>query len=122
MLSHRVESERLGVAGEPSESRSEEPAKSARARIPVENRFDLQCVLSSRLADLGRPDVVILNDCPPLLGQRALTGQRIFIRDETAYVRYFIRTLSMAEDERPWRCIHQKARHRRLEEGNFGRS
>jgi hypothetical protein len=38
-----------------------------------------------------------------------------------SFVRFFVRTLAMAGDERYWREIHAAARARRLEEGRFGR-
>lgn len=84
-------------------------------------RFDLRIALGNELVDLGRPDVVVLNDAPPLLAHRALQGRRLVVRDEVAYVRFFVRTLAMSEDQRPMRELHARARRRRLEEGRFGR-
>jgi predicted nucleotidyltransferase len=84
-------------------------------------RFDKRVELSNELEDLGRADVVVLNDAPPLLGHRALMGKQLIMRDRKAYVRYFVRTLSASEDDRYWRDIHAKERKRRLEEGTFGR-
>jgi hypothetical protein len=65
--------------------------------------------------------LVVLNDAPPLLGQRALQGQRVLVEDPVAYVRFFVRTDAAAGDERYWRQIHMDACKRRLEEGRFGR-
>ena len=66
-------------------------------------------------------DVVLLNDAPPLLAQRVLQGERIFIRDRFAYVRFFVRTAALAGDEQYWRQLHAQTRKQRLEEGRFGR-
>lgn len=90
-------------------------------KLAPEEQFDLQLGLTNDLSDLGRPDVVILNQAPPLLGHRALQGKLVFNRDRPAYVRYFVRTLAAYHDERPWRRLHERARARRAEEGCFGR-
>jgi len=90
-------------------------------RLSADQQFDLQLRLTNELSDLGRPDVVILNQAPPLLGHRALQGKLVLNRDHTAYVRYFVRTLAAYHDERPWRRLHERARARRAEEGCFGR-
>ena len=89
--------------------------------LSAEQRFDLRRRLSTELQDLGSVDVVLLNDAPPLLAQRALQGERIFIRDRFAYVRFFVRTAALAGDEQYWRQLHAQARKQRLEEGRFGR-
>ena len=89
--------------------------------LPADQRFNLRRRLSTELQDLGAADVVILNDAPPLLAQRVLQGERIFIRDRSAYVRFFVRTAALAGDEQYWRQLHAQARKRRLEEGRFGR-
>ncbi len=90
------------------------------ALAPAE-RFELRLELTNALSDLGRPDVVILNQAPPLLGHRALQGRLVLDRDRKAYIRYFVRTLATYHDERPWRRLHERARSRRAEEGRFGR-
>lgn len=84
-------------------------------------RFDKRLELSSELEDLGHVDVVVLNDAPPLLGHRALMGRQLINRDRKTFVRYFVRTLAVSEDERYWRQIHAAERKKRLEEGTFGR-
>ncbi len=84
-------------------------------------RFDLRLRLACDLDDLGRVDVVVLNDAPPLLAHRALTGRKLAVRDEIALVRFFVKTMGLAEDDRHWGKIHQQARRERLEEGRFGR-
>ncbi len=89
--------------------------------LSAEQRFDLRRRLSTELQDLGSVDVVLLNDAPPLLAQRVLQGERIFIRDRFAYVRFFVRTAALAGDEQYWRQLHAQARKQRLEEGRFGR-
>ncbi len=85
-------------------------------------RFDTRLRLASDLAEVASPlELVVLNDAPALLGHRALMGQRLLVRDKTAYVRYFVRTLAASEDERYWRDLHHRERLKRLEEGRFGR-
>lgn len=69
-----------------------------------------------------RVDLVVLNDAPPFLAHRALCGERLFVRDQSAYVRFFVHTLALAFDESHWNEIHERARRRRLAEGSFGRS
>jgi hypothetical protein len=75
----------------------------------------------AELEDLGPLDIVILNDAPPLLAHRALMGEPIEIRDRTAYVRFFVKTMGAAEDDRYFQEVHRAARLRRLREGRFGR-
>jgi hypothetical protein len=89
--------------------------------LGANERFRLRLTLQAELDALGRMDVVILNDAPPLLAARALQGERLLVRDRTAYVRFFVRTLALAGDEAYWRRIHAEARARRLREGRFGR-
>ena len=66
-------------------------------------------------------DLVVLNEAPPLLAAKALTGQRLLVRDPSAFVRFFVKTLSMVEDDRHFARIHARARRARLREGRFGR-
>lgn len=89
--------------------------------LGARERFALRSRLLADLEDLGRMDVVVLNDAPPLLAHRALQGRRLFVKDPSAYVRFFTRVLAEAEDERFWRDLHRRARARRIEEGRFGR-
>lgn len=89
-------------------------------RLSAEERFRLRLELAGALADLGRPDVVVLNDAPPLLGHRALAGRLLTARDRTSYVRYFVKTLAASNDEAPWRRLHRRRREQRLREGRFG--
>ena len=91
------------------------PAMAARERL------DRRLRIAAALEDLGPADVVVLNDAPPLLAHRALRGVTVLMRDRKAYVRFFVRTLAEAEDERYWREIHRRARLERLKEGRFGR-
>jgi predicted nucleotidyltransferase len=84
-------------------------------------RFRRRRELLAELSDLGRVDLTVLNDAPPLLAHRALQGRRLVEREHDAYVRFFVRTLAESEDERHWRDLHHEARLRRLEEGRFGR-
>jgi hypothetical protein len=66
-------------------------------------------------------DLVVLNDAPALLAAEALRGERLLVRDATAFVRYFVRMLGFVEDERYFARIHAAARRKRLREGSFGR-
>jgi predicted nucleotidyltransferase len=84
-------------------------------------RFAVRLRLIAELEDLGGVDVVVLNDAPPLLAQRALQGRSLFGKDTSAYVRFFVRTLAEAGDEAYWRELHRTARAARLAEGRFGR-
>lgn len=56
-------------------------------------RFDLRLDLAADLSDLGEPDVTVLNTAPALLAHRALMGTRLFVRDRSAWVRFFVKTL-----------------------------
>lgn len=84
-------------------------------------RWATRLKLQAALGELGRADVVVLNDAPPLLAHQALLGKPLGIRDRQSYVRFFVRTLALAEDERHYRELHRAARLRRLREGHFGR-
>lgn len=90
-------------------------------RLSGKERFEFHLRLATEFEEMGKVDLVILNDAPPLLAQRALQGERIIIRDPQAYVQFFVRTAAAAEDERFWRELHRKARQHRLQEGEFGR-
>lgn len=45
----------------------------------------------------------------------------LFVRDRSAYVAFFVRTMRMAEDQRYFDRILTQARRRRIEEDRFGR-
>ncbi len=92
-----------------------------RPELSRAQRFKVRLRLLADLDGLGRVDVVVLNDAPPLLAHRALQGRRLVVRDSTALVRFSVRIAALAEDERYWSEIHLKERLRRLEEGRFGR-
>jgi predicted nucleotidyltransferase len=67
-------------------------------------------------------DVVILNEAPPLLRHRALTGAtRLFERDPRARVRLETKALLDYFDTAPLRKALAAGRRRRIEEGRFGR-
>src|SRR3990172_2525432 len=85
--------------------------------LTAKERFDARLRLHAELEDLGPVDVVILNDAPPLLAHRALMGAPIEIRDRKAYVRFFVRIMGLAEDDRYFQEVHRAARQRRLREG-----
>ena len=90
-------------------------------RLAARERFDVRLSVAAALEDLGQPDVIVLNDAPPLLAHRALQGKPILTRDKRAYVQFFVRTLALAEDERYFRAIFARARRGRVREGRFGR-
>jgi len=92
-----------------------DPALDARQRLEARLR------LSAALAPGLLLDTVILNDAPALPAHRALRGHLLVKRDARAYVRFFVRVLGAAEDERYYRDLHRAARERRLQEGHFGR-
>ena len=84
-------------------------------------RFRWQRRLLASLAPRYELDLVVLNEAPPLLAHRCLQGERLFVRDQTLYVRFFVRTLAMAGDDRYWADLHARERAARLKEGRFGR-
>jgi len=90
-------------------------------RLTSRERFALRLALLADLQDLGQVDLVVLNEAPPLLAHRALQGERLLVKQPSAFVRFFVRKLAEAEDERWWRELHARARSRRLAEGRFGR-
>jgi predicted nucleotidyltransferase len=77
--------------------------------------------LVAAIEPLDLVDLVILNEAPPLLAHRALCGEKLFSRDEVAFVRFAVRTLATAGDEAYWRELHARERRLRLERGRFGR-
>ena len=89
--------------------------------LSPKQRFQARLRINSELAGLGQIDLVVLNDAPPLLAHRVLTGERIFVRDAPLYTRFFVRTMSQLSDESYWLSFHTKARERRIREGRFGR-
>lgn len=84
--------------------------------MTADERWQARLDLQATLEQLGAVDVVILNDVPPLLAHRALLGRPIEIRDRPAYVRFFVRSLAEAEDERHYRELRETARRRRVKE------
>ncbi len=92
-----------------------------RAGLTKRQRFRIRVRLAAELEELGRVDVVILNDAPPLLAHRVLSGRRLLVRDEVTLARFFVKTMTLAEDRRYWGEIHLQARRQRLAEGRFGR-
>ncbi len=92
-----------------------------REELTARQRWDLRLRLAAELCELGPVDVVMLNDAPPLLAHRAIQGRRLVARDRGALVRFVLRTLALADDQRYWAEIHIAAQLRRLREGRFGR-
>ncbi len=89
--------------------------------LTSQERFRIRLDLIAKLAGVATVDLVVLNDAPALLGHRALQGRLLFARDRVAYVRYFVKTFGMSEDERHYRDVVRAGRERRLREGTFGR-
>lgn len=91
------------------------------AEVDAAARFDRRRRLAADLPMTERVDLVDLHTANGLLGHQALRGRPLVMNDRQAYVRYFIKTMGEAEDERHFTRIHHRARLRRLEEGRFGR-
>lgn len=107
--------------GTPRENSDWDVAVAFSEELRAEERFRLQLRLAADLEELGRVDLVILNDAPPLLAHRAISGKRLLVRDEVALVRFSVRTVAMYADQKPWREAFRRARQQRLQEGTFGR-
>ncbi|RME19646.1 MAG: nucleotidyltransferase domain-containing protein [Deltaproteobacteria bacterium] len=90
-------------------------------RLSARERFELRLSLAAMVADLGEPDVVILNDAPALLRHRALRGKLLFCRDKREYVGFFVRSVDEWLDQRYWAELFHCKRKERLKEGRFGR-
>lgn len=90
-------------------------------RLDSAARWHLRTRLIAALAPAIAADVVVLNDAPPLLAQRALQGRVLLKRDPVAYSRFFVKTLAAAGDEQYWNDLHARERERRLVGGRFGR-
>ncbi len=84
-------------------------------------RLEVRLRLSSALSPEINVDCVLLNDAPALLAHRALSGKVLVKRAAREYVRFFVRTLAVAEDARHYRELQRTARARRLQEGTYGR-
>lgn len=89
--------------------------------LTARERFDLRRECIASLSGIEAIDVEVLNDAPPLLAHRALQGELLLMRDKSAYVRFFVRAMREAEDERYFRSIHARERQRRVQEERFGR-
>lgn len=88
-------------------------------------RFDLQLGIA---AEAGRAlgtdeiDIVLLNDAPPLMQQRAIRdGKRLVERDRGERVRLETRAILDYLDTAPLRAELGRGMRRRMEEGRFGR-
>ena len=108
---------RAGADGQPESDW--DVAIYASQTMTARQRFDLRRAIVAELGDLGRTDVTMLNDAPPLLAQRALQGKRVGIRDKAAYVRFFVRAAALAGGERFWPVLHMSQQSRRLAENRF---
>jgi predicted nucleotidyltransferase len=83
-------------------------------------RFDVRRQIAAALEPAVPIDVLVLNDAPPLLGHRALTGEVLVDRDHARYVRYFVRTIGASLDQAHARRVHADARTARLTRARNG--
>lgn len=67
-------------------------------------------------------DLVVLNDAGTLAAHRAISGRKLLVRDEVAWVRFFVHTQARYGDEAYYRDLHRRAREQRIREDTFGRS
>jgi uncharacterized protein len=88
--------------------------------LDASTRFRVRRALAAALEPELTVDIVVLNEAPPLLAHRALTGQLLVDRDRARYVRFFVRTLGESQDEAYARRIHADARRDRLIAGHHG--
>ena len=90
------------------------------------DRRRLQARTASALADLapdGRVDVVFLDEAPELLRQRIMeTGRVVVCREAARWRELRVRTMREHADREPYRRLLREAQHRRLTEGEHGRS
>jgi predicted nucleotidyltransferase len=77
--------------------------------------------LVGRLEDFGPVDLVPINDADPILAHRVLGGRALFIKDESIYCEVFVMVMRMAEDQRYFNGILDRARAERIAKGDFGR-
>ncbi|MQA74936.1 MAG: nucleotidyltransferase domain-containing protein [Solirubrobacterales bacterium] len=91
----------------------------------LDRGLDLQLNLiatASRALATDEVDLVILNDAPPLLRQRAIASQRVVLdRDPKARLRLEARALIEYLDTKPLRAELARGLGNRLAEGRFGR-
>lgn len=89
------------------------------------DRLDLQLALASgasRALGTDEVDVVMLNDAPPLMRQRAIRdGKRLVERDHDDRVRLETRAILEYLDTAPLRAELSRGMRRRIKEGRFGR-
>jgi predicted nucleotidyltransferase len=77
--------------------------------------------LVGRLEDFGPVDLVPINDADPILAHRVLGGRALFIKDQKVYGEVFVKVMRMAEDQRYFEGIFNRARAKRIAEGEYGR-
>lgn len=92
-----------------------------RSDLDARQRMEIRRALAADMPIGEKVDLVDLNAAPPLLAHRALMGQRLVVNDKRAFVRFFVKTMGEAEDERYFGAILRRAMQERLEEGRFGR-
>jgi len=89
------------------------------------DRFDLQLSLTSDAGGVlgtDEVDVVLLNNAPPLMRQRAIRdGKRLVERDHDERIRLETRAILDYLDTAPLRAELGQGVRRRMEEGRFGR-
>jgi predicted nucleotidyltransferase len=89
-------------------------------RTSADDRFRIRRELVAALEPAVPIDLVVLNEAPPLLGHRALSGEPLVMRDRARYVRYFVRTVGASLDQAPMRALHAEARRKRMAERRHG--
>ena len=92
--------------------------------VPKGEYFDRRLEMTVELMGLlheDNIDLVILNEAPPLLKHRVVTGGRVvFCRDEQARNRFEARAILEYLDFKPVLDLQYRCLKRRLEEGRFG--
>lgn len=92
--------------------------------VPKEEYFDRRLEMTVELTRLLKEsdvDLVVLNEAPPLLKHRVVTGGRVvFCRDERARNRFEARAILEYLDFKPVLDLQYQCLKRRLEEGRFG--
>lgn len=94
-------------------------------KLDSRGRFNLQLSISGeagRVLGTDEIDVILLNDAPPLMRQRAIRdGKRLVERDRGERVRLETRAMLDYLDTALLRAELGRGMRRRMEEGRFGR-
>jgi hypothetical protein len=94
-------------------------------QLDSQSRFDLQLDIAgdaTRILGTDEIDVMLLNNAPPLMRQRAIReGRRLVERDREERVRLETRAILEFLDTAPLRAELGRGMRRRMKEGRFGR-